>query len=291
MNYAEVTSHPAQVSAKKRFSAQKISSFRRKVRAYYGKYRRDFPWRHTYDPYAVLVSEIMLQQTQASRVAQKFSSFLEHFPTVQSLASARQSDVLREWQGLGYNRRALRLKQVAEKLVADFKGILPGDPHVLCTLPGIGWNTAAAICVYAFNKPIVYIETNIRRIIIHDFFPKAKLVGDDRVLPLIQTVIDRRNPREWYWALMDYGAHLPRVVDNPNRRSKHYTKHPPFKGSNRDFRGRLLRLLVEHKKLKLPKIAAELDVPERAAALLVKELEGEGFIKKYPQNGWSYALA
>lgn len=275
----------------KPFSLEKIKGFRKKVRTFYRKHGRDFPWCHTFDPYDVLVSEMMLQQTQASRVAQKFTSFLAHFPNFKALASAKQSDVLKEWQGLGYNRRALRLKQIAEIVVAKHGGVLPNQPAALCELPGIGWNTAAAICAYAYNAPVVYIETNIRRIVIHDFFPGKKIVSDAEVMPLIAATLDRRNPRTWYWALMDYGASLPRVVENPNRRSAHYTKHAPFKGSNRELRGKLLRVLIEKKRAALSILASELNVPEERAVLLVKELEGEGFVKASGKIAGVYRIA
>ncbi len=270
---------------------EKIFEFRRKVRAYYKKHGRDFPWRHTFEPYDVLVSEIMLQQTQASRVAQKFTSFLKRFPNFEALAKAKQADVIKEWQGLGYNRRALRLKQIAEIVVSRHAGILPNTPATLCELPGIGWNTAAAICAYSHNAPVVYIETNIRRIIIHDFFPGKKMVSDAQVMPLIAATLDKRNPRHWYWALMDYGANLPRVVTNPNRRSAHYTKHAPFKGSNRELRGKLLRVLVEKKSAPLKFLAGELEVSKARAGLLVRELESEGFVKASGKVAGVYRIA
>jgi A/G-specific adenine glycosylase len=261
------------------------------VRTFYREHGRDFPWRHTFEPYDVLVSEMMLQQTQAPRVAQKYAAFLARFPDFKTLAAARQSDVLKEWQGLGYNRRALRLKRIAEIVVAEHGGVLPDEPRALCELPGIGWNTAAAICVYAFNRPVVYIETNIRRIVIHDFFPRTKEVTDAQVMPLVARVLDHRNPREWYWALMDYGANLPRIVENPNRRSAHYAKHTVFAGSNRELRGKLLRVLIEQKRAPLAVLASELDVPKRRAGLVVRELEQEGFVKASGKVAGVYRIA
>ena len=275
----------------KSVSAEKIKTFRKKVWSFYRERGRDFPWRHTHDPYSVLVSEMMLQQTQASRAAQKYTSFSARFPDFATLARARQSDVLKEWQGLGYNRRALRLKRIAEIVVDEHGGELPNEPRLLCELPGIGWNTAAAICAYAYNQPVVYIETNIRRIIIHEFFPRTKAVGDAQVLPLVATTLDRRNPREWYWALMDYGANLTRIVVNPNRRSAHYAKHAPFKGSNRELRGKLLSVFIEKKRAPISVLASELDVPQRRVVAVVRELEGEGFVKASGKATGVYKIA
>jgi A/G-specific adenine glycosylase len=222
-----------------------ISSFQNKIRDYYNKYARQMPWRETSDPYHIVVSEIMLQQTQVPRVIEKYRAFIEKFPSWNSLSQASFAEVLEMWNGLGYNRRAKYLQMIAQKVVHEFRGTLPDDPAVLETFPGIGKATAASIVVYAFNKPIPFIETNIRRIYIHNFFNGKGNIHDNEIMPLVEETMDHNNPREWYWALMDYGTYLATQVPNPNRKSKHYTKQSKFEGSVRKVRGEILRQLLE----------------------------------------------
>jgi len=252
--------------------------FVRTVRQFYRKNRRDLPWRETSDPYKILVSEVMLQQTQVSRVGKKYPEFLRVFPTVKKLASAPTSEVLKVWQGMGYNRRALALKRAAEGIVVEHKGKVPNNPELLEMLPGIGHYTARAIVAFAFNTPHVFIETNIRRVYIHHFFPRAKSVPDKKLLPLIEATLDRKNPREWYAALMDYGSTLPKTTLNPNRQSKHYVKQKPFKGSNREVRGKILKLLTAEGGKTLPALTKHIQYPSLADNLAA--LAKEGFIRK-----------
>lgn len=208
------------------------------------KHFRPMPWRHSANGYHILLSEVMLQQTQVPRVLVKYPEFLSRFPTVESLAHVPLRDVLSVWQGMGYNRRGMYLKQSAEQLVQQYGGIIPREPHLLERLPGIGPATARAIVVYTYNTPHVFIETNIRRIYIHHFFGDREGVHDKELVPLVEATLDRENPRDWYYALMDYGATLPKLVTNPNRKSKHYTKQSKFEGSTRQVRGSILRALV-----------------------------------------------
>lgn len=224
-----------------------IQVFQRKVSAYYSKHARRFPWRETRDPYRILVSEVMLQQTQVNRVVEKYGEFLKTFPTVRSLAVAELARVIRAWQGLGYNRRALYLKRAAEIVVEKYGGHIPRSEMKLRELPGVGPYTAAAVSLFAYNTPTVLIETNIRSAFIHHFFQRRKKVRDSEILPLISDAFPRRNPRQWYQALMDYGAYVKRVYKNPGRRSVHHIRHPPFRGSNREVRGAIVRLLAEKK--------------------------------------------
>ncbi|KKT24343.1 MAG: Endonuclease III family protein [Candidatus Magasanikbacteria bacterium GW2011_GWA2_43_9] len=175
-------------------------TFRRTIRRYYAAHSRSLPWRHTHDPYKILVSEVMLQQTQVGRVTAYYKNFLHKFPTIKVLAKASLADVLRAWQGLGYNRRALMLKRAAEHTVRIYGGKLPQDAGLLDDLPGIGINTAGAIAAFAFNTPSVFIETNIRRVFIHFFFPGRSTVHDRNILKLVEETMDRKNPREWYYA-------------------------------------------------------------------------------------------
>ena len=220
-----------------------IKRFHGVVYAHYERYGRDFPWRHTTDPYHVLVSEVMLQQTQTGRVASKYREFLKQFPDVCALAQAGVVEVLAAWQGLGYNRRALALHRTACIICTDFAGLVPQEKQALLALPGIGPYTAAAIRAFAFDLPDVFIETNIRTVFIHEFFPGATTVHDRDILPMVEATLDRSAPRRWYQALMDYGAML-KESGNPSRRSAHHRVQSRFKGSRREARGIILRTLL-----------------------------------------------
>lgn len=222
-----------------------VRSFQRIIYAYYETHRRPFPWRETRDPYAVLVSEVMLQQTQTSRVREKYEAFLSAYPTFSSLAQARPADVLELWQGLGYNRRALALKRAAELVTEHYGGKLPSDEDTLLGLPGIGPYTAAAVRVFAFNTPTPVIDTNVRSVYIYFFFDENTKVSDEDLLPLIRETFDHDNPREWVYALMDYGVFLKSHLTNPTRNSTTYAKQSRFEGSNRQVRGRIVRILLE----------------------------------------------
>jgi A/G-specific adenine glycosylase len=226
------------------FSALNISEFQNEIKRYYKKYARMQPWRYASDSYHVFVSEIMLQQTQVPRVLLKFPGFIERFPSYQSLASASLEEVIAAWQGLGYNRRARFLRESAIRICTEYGGILPDDPNILKTLPGIGSATAGSLCAFSYNLPVIFIETNIRRVFIYSFF-KEEIVQDACLYPLVESALERDNPREWYYALMDYGTMLAKVVNNPNRRSAHYTRQSAFEGSDRQIRGAVLRALIE----------------------------------------------
>jgi len=252
--------------------------FRLKITNFYHSHRRDLPWRDTTDPYRILVSEIMLQQTQVDRVKEKYTRFTARFPDVGSLAQATIEEVLSEWQGLGYNRRALALEKAAVEIVERFGGVLPDDEKSLRSLPGIGPYTAAAILAFAFNRPVVMIETNIRRVFIHCFFKDRTGVADSEILPLIEETLDRENPREWYNALMDYGWHLGSAIGNPNRRSRHYQRQAPFEGSNRQIRGKILKRLVEGGDTAIEDLCRNLNLPVSAVGPVLSQLEHEGFI-------------
>lgn len=230
-------------------SPAEIQAFQAQIWAFYGHSgRHNLPWRKTKNPYKILVSEVMLQQTQVSRVLEKYPQFLKKFPTVDTLAKASLSEVLKVWQGMGYNRRALALKRMAEQILNVHKGKIPRSRSELESLPGVGPYTAGAVRAFAFNEAEVFIETNIRRIFIHHFFQlgneTSKLVSDKEISPLVEATLDTKNPREWYYALMDYGAHLPKVArKNSNTQSKHYTKQSKFTGSLRELRGKIIRAL------------------------------------------------
>jgi len=187
------------------------------------------------------VSEVMLQQTQVERVAPFYKKFMREFPTPTALTRAPLKKVLRVWSGLGYNRRALYLQRAAQKMVREHDGQVPRSIAELDALPGIGEATAAAICAYAYNAPVVFVETNIRTVFLHHFFPKRNKVRDREILEVVKHTLPKSKIREWYAGLMDYGTHLKEKHGNQNVRSAHYTKQKPFVGSVRHMRGELLR--------------------------------------------------
>lgn len=231
-------------------SRARKAAFQKTVWDYFGAHKRDMPWRRpeadgSFDPYKILVSEVMLQQTQVSRVTPKFDEFIRTFPDVQALASASLGEVLKVWSGLGYNRRAKFLWQTAQMVAGEFGGQFPTDLKELQQLPGVGVNTAGAILVYAFNQPELFVETNIRTVFIHHFFQGQTNVTDADVRQLLEQTLPSHESREWYWALMDYGAFLKASVGNCTRASKHYAKQPTFQGSRRQVRGQVLHLLTQ----------------------------------------------
>lgn len=233
-------------------SVQALELCKATIWDYYSHHRRDMPWRNPgngglYDPYVVLVSELMLQQTQVSRVIPKFNEFIGRFPTLEVLAASPLSTVLEAWSGLGYNRRAKFLHEAAKAIVRDHDGQLPTSVQQLVTLPGVGKNTAGAIVAYAFNKPVLFLETNIRTVLIYHFFDNTENVDDKQLLPLLEAMLPgpQDEPiRDWYYALMDYGSYLKQTVGNKSRSSRGYTKQSSFIGSKRQVRGQVLRLLI-----------------------------------------------
>lgn len=219
------------------------------VWSYYDMHgRHDLPWRKTCDPYKILVSEIMLQQTQVDRVIPKYKKFVQTFSSCAPLANAETRDVLLLWQGLGYNNRAIRLQQTAKHIVDTYQGELPNDQKILESLPGIGLYTASAVRCFSWNEPVVCIETNIRRVFLHHFFSGQESVSDKEIFPVIEKMMDTNQPRAWYFALMDYGSFLKTQIENPNKNSKGYTKQSVFNGSDRQIRGKILKLLLTEKK-------------------------------------------
>ncbi|MGF7229575.1 MAG: A/G-specific adenine glycosylase [Candidatus Saccharibacteria bacterium] len=250
--------------------------------------RHDLPWRNSdtdgsFNAYYIMVSEIMLQQTQVARVIAKYHEFLALFPTVASLAQAPLADVLKAWSGLGYNRRAKFLWQAAGMLHADYADTFPQTVDELVALPGIGVNTAGAIAAYAFDRPVIFIETNIRTVFIHHFFADTDDVHDKQLAPLLQQAMDDilaaqypgRTPRTWYWALMDYGTHLKQTVGNASRRSKTYAKQSTFQGSKRQIRGQILRLLGAHE---YSLAALRLEITDERLDQVLADLLQEEFI-------------
>ena len=204
---------------------------------------RSMPWREDTRAYYVLVSELMLQQTQVPRVVPKFEAFIERFPNERALAAASLADVLRMWQGLGYNRRAKFLHEAAKMIVEEFGGVFPQNQADILRLPGVGKNTAGAIRAYVFNMPSIFVETNVRTVYIHHFFADNFAVDDKEIIELLEDTIDRKQSRQFYQNLMDYGSWLKAQGVRNISQSRHYKKQSPLKGSVREVRGQIIKAL------------------------------------------------
>lgn len=305
-----------------------IEQFRMLVRREGAERYRDLPWRRTRDPYGIWLSEVMLQQTQVARVLTRWPEWLERFPTVESLAAAPTSEVLAAWQGMGYNRRALALKAAAEAVTRDRDGVFPQDADELKALPGIGPATAQGIRAFAFDLPGVYLETNVRAVILHHLFPDVPGVPDRELTPLVRAtcpdapgaargegVADAEpspfavpqdaddTPRSWYYAMLDYGAWLKRAVPNPSRRSSSYTRQSRFEGSRRQKRAHIVRMLLDAQSagaagLTLEEVRDGVEGLERAAgrdavpaetvSSILADLVREGFARE-ADGTWSIA--
>jgi A/G-specific adenine glycosylase len=284
-----MTSRPSNFGS----SEAQTAAFAAAVWDHYRDNRRDLPWRRTLDPYEILTSEVMLQQTQVTRVLAKYEEFLTLFPDVRALSDAPVVQVLAAWSGLGYNRRALSLHRTAQILVDRYEGRIPRSPQELRRLPGIGPATAAAVCVFAFDQPHAFIETNIRSAFIHFFFSDSTSVSDADILPLVEKTMDRNDPREWFYALMDYGLWVKKAYGNPSRKSKHHAAQSPFAGSRREVRAQALRALLSISPAAADpgEVRAMLPGPPREVSEVVSVLDDlarEGFLKT---EGASYRVA
>ena len=261
---------------------------------------RDLPWRRVRDPYAVLVSEVMLQQTQVSRVLDRWSAWILEFPTVQVLAEAPVARVLEAWQGLGYNRRALGLRRTAETCCERYGGALPRAHADLVSLPGVGPATAAGVRAFAFGEPDVFLETNVRTVMLYELFRGEAKVPDSQLAPLVAQTCDDDDPRRWYYALLDYGAYLKKTVPNPSRRSAHHARQSRFEGSHRQKRSFILRLLLDAQgvgALDVAQVAAALGAYEQRATRpapsfdevrgILDELARDGMAQESDQGLWT----
>jgi A/G-specific adenine glycosylase len=268
--------------AEKKVSLNKEEkAFVKTVWSYYrASGRHDLPWRKTTDPYKILVSEIMLQQTQVTRVLPKYKEFLKSFPTERRLAAAPLGEVLRAWQGLGYNRRAKFLWSAVQVVVAERGGKWPKSHTELRALPGIGEYTAGAVVNFAYNLPVPLIETNVRTVYIHHFFHDKEGITDRELLPIIERTLDKENSREWNWALMDYGSYLKETVGNLNKKSKTYQKQSNFKTSNRYVRGAILRELAKQPLAKTFLLKRLSQIEKQRVEPQLDALLSEGLLKK-----------
>lgn len=238
---------------------------------------RDLPWRRSPTPYNVMVSEIMLQQTQVSRVIPKYNEFLDEFPNFAQLAAANTKHLLRTWSGLGYNRRALWLREAAGQIIQ--RDTFPQEEKELRKLKGIGPYTSRSILIFAFNKDIATVDTNIRRVMIASGFADEDTTARD-----LQTIADSLLPRgrssDWHNALMDYGA----IVLTSNKTGITPTsKQPKFSGSARQVRGEIVRLLTENNALtfdNLLSILKEKEIKHARLQLILEKLVSEKLVER-----------
>jgi A/G-specific adenine glycosylase len=263
-------------------------TFQESIYAHYKRAGRTFPWRESISPWGILVSEFMLQQTQTDRVLAYWKRWMDLWPTAEALNHASLEAALREWSGLGYNRRCRYLKECARIITEGKGGEVPRRPSELIALPGIGTYTAGAIACFAYNYPAVFIETNIRAAVLHFFFPGEEGVKDADLLPILEACLDRENPRKWYWALMDYGAALKKITPNPNRKSAHYTKQSPFTGSFRQRRGAIIKSLLAQGPARLSELGERIGLPQEDLYEALKALEKDSMVA---EDGGIYKIS
>lgn len=249
---------------------------------YQARGRHALPWRHTNDPYRIVVSEVMLQQTQVARVLPKYQEFLRRFPSTKRLAEASLADVLGMWQGLGYNRRAKMLQQAAATVREQYRGRWPRTETELCRLPGIGIYTARAVLAFAYNQPTLLLETNIKTVLLVHCFPGEYKVTEEELYQVLARIENATCPREWYWALMDYGAWLKQTYPYIHRRVRGYRRQSTFEGSNREIRGAILRRLHQLGKAATTQLVQKLAFSNDRVWAQLQALEVEGLITYNP---------
>jgi A/G-specific adenine glycosylase len=253
-------------------------AFQKFVLGYFKKNGRDFPWRKTTDPYKILVSEIMLQQTQTERVVVKYAEFLKMFPNWKALSNATPAEVVKIWMGLGYYRRAFNLHKAAQSVCNDYGGSPPQTAEGLRNLPGVGPYTAAAVAAFAFGEPAPMIETNIRSVYLYTFYPQVCGVSDKEILQKVEETLYRRDPRSWFYALMDLGVELKKHTKGINQRSKHHVKQSKFEGSQRQVRAAVLRLVAEAESIRRRELIGKLSYENEKIELALQALLSEGLI-------------
>ncbi|MCG3219956.1 MAG: Fe-S cluster assembly protein HesB [Candidatus Heimdallarchaeota archaeon] len=250
----------------------KMKSFQDKIFSWWKDNKRDFPWRETNNPYLIMVSEIMLQQTQAPRVVEKYLSFIDKFPDMESLSNSSQTELLHLWSGLGYNRRALWLKEAARKILE--LGSFPQTPKELQKLKGIGPYSARSILIFAFNSDIATVDTNIRRILVAEGFASEKTSEKD-LLKIAEELLPKYKSRDWHNALMDYGSI---VLTASKTGIKPTSQQSKFKGSDRQYRGLILQYLLKNEKASIKEIISEFELEEERAISILHKMISDKLI-------------
>ena len=253
----------------------RIKAMQKKILAWYGKNRRNLPWRYTTNPYHVLLSEIMLQQTQVGRVIGKYRLFTRKYSRIEDLANASTADLIKDWSGLGYNRRVIFLQKCAKVTVSEYNGQLPNVYEALLGLPGIGPYTAAAICSFAYNQEIPCIDTNIRRVLLHELsLPES--TSQKELYEMAKECIPKGKSRIWHNALMDYGA----VVLTAHKTGiKPLGRQPRFAGSRRFYRGQVIKLLHAGKRVHIGTLKKALGKNENEIHSILSGLESDGLLR------------
>lgn len=256
------------------FLDHQMKVLQNKILSWYSIHKRDLPWRKTTNPYYILLSEIMLQQTQVDRVIEKYNLFTNKYPNIQDLANANTAQLIKDWSGLGYNRRVIFLQKCAQAVLKEYQGKMPTTCEELLGLPGIGPYTAAAICSFAYNHEVPCIDTNIRRVLIHEL--KLKETIDQKELrEIAKNAIPKNKSREWHNALMDYGSSVLTVKKTG---IKPIGKQPKFKDSRRYYRGQVLKMLKENKSVTIPLLKKVFAKIENEIKDILKDLQRDGLI-------------
>lgn len=253
-----------------------IRLFQDKIFLWYHEHKRDLPWRQTRDPYKILVSEVMLQQTQVARVIPKYKAWIGRFPDVHQLVAAPLRDVLQYWSGLGYNSRALNLQKTARIVVQEYQGEFPKSTKELLELPGIGKYTAAALACFAFDAQIPVVDTNIRKVITHEFF-NGEMPDEKTIEATAAAILPAKRASEWNQALMDYSS-----LSLKNKKIP-VVKQSAFLSSDRYYRGQTVKLLIGKKQMDITELLEYFDkrnpvVKDRLVGILA-QMQKDGLIR------------
>ncbi len=257
-----------------RITKRRIAQFQKKILSFYAEKKRDLPWRRTTDPYAILLSEIMLQQTQVDRVVAYYKRWLEKWPTIRDLAGASRAEVFREWLGLGYNNRAKNLHEAAKIISEKYKGNVLAALEHYGELPGIGPYTAAAVHIFSANKGLITVDTNIRRILIHEFRLDEK-IADRELREIAGKCLPPGKSRDWHNALMDYGAMF---LTSRKTGIRPKTRQLQFEGSDRQVRSRILRHLLNGKDCSLGELRKIAGCDAKQLRRIVEGMAKDGII-------------
>jgi A/G-specific adenine glycosylase len=253
----------------------KVTQFQNKILQYYKKNGRDLPWRNTTDAYNILISELMLQQTQVSRVIDYYTTWLKTWPTIQHLAQANFKDVLQAWMGLGYNTRGINLHKASKIIVQHYNADVIAAMDEYKKIPGVGKYTSQAVKIFSTNADIVTVDTNIRRIFIHEF-DLSQDISDSELWSIAQHCLPKGKSRQWHNALMDYGA---MYLTSKKTGISPKTKQSTFEGSDRQIRAQILRDLL-NTPLTIHDLTQHYDHTTDRLLKILEKMKKQGIIKK-----------